>query len=80
MSLPMRRTAYLLSLSALSLMASPVQAAEDAGTESAILITSVLTILAVALVFFVLVLPDEDRRRIAAAMVRAKHRPAPSPD
>lgn len=72
MSLPMRRTAYLLSLSALSLIASPVQAAEDPGTETAILITSVLTILAVALVFFILVLPEEDRQGIAAVLARAR--------
>jgi len=61
-----------LALGANALLSPAATASEGQGTETAILITSIFTILVVALIFFILVLPEEDRRAMAAAVHRAR--------
>ena len=44
----------------------------DSGTDIALLITSLVTALSIALVFFVLMIPEEDRRRFIEGYGRLK--------
>lgn len=59
-------------LTALTLLPAVARAAEGTGTETAILITSVFTIIVVALIFFILILPEEDRQAMMVAFGRAR--------
>jgi cytochrome c oxidase cbb3-type subunit 3 len=74
MNIQARRRLRLLALAlgAMTLLAAPARAAEDQGTETALLITSVFTIGVVALILFILLLPEEDRTAMTAAFQRAR--------
>ena len=67
-----RRRRMAMTLGAMALLRLQAHAAEGGGTETAILITSVLTVLIVAFVLFILVLPEEDRTAMVKAFERAR--------
>ena len=70
------RTMFLTACFLLSV--APAFAESDPGTESALAFTATLTIVLVAFIFFILIVPEDDRKRMATTFVSMKKYIVPS--